>query len=729
MNNILLFITPKKSAINIPEQYKDSFKRLQNKYNVTIYICYQEDVETSLIPKVKEKLEEEWFIFQKYNSTKDLLNFSKELKWPKNNIEVYTYREALIKIMEQVKESLWQEITWIKDIFISKKLQRENLFKYNKNITVNFLKFNNTNEINIEKVLEEFDFPFIIKPSAWISSSGVSKINSKKDFENVLNNLNKTFDEIIKISKIDNYEVVIEEFIEWKMYTIDYFVDQKWNIYKSKLVRTNTLKDEYNIEDFWITKEILWLEIDMEITEEKLDNYLEQCVKWCKIKNTFIHHEFKLTENSELKTIELNGRIWGYRLEMYKESYGIDLVEMFFNKQNDVIFLNNYTFIGLFPQKELGKKFCWLNKDFIKNVIKLDSFYKYTIKENLIWKKIWFTKNGYKYFWSIRLLNKTFSRMEEEYQYIKENLDKNILYKKKELLILVYKKNYTIERKLFWDYEKLVVLKFDNKVSSIVERDGNEENITYYSIPWKLSENNSNIPTLIDSLFLIHKEKFNIKFLGLWEYWVKSHVQILNKQKTINIDYEIFRNKKKMSEFLGEKLTWKRSIILKTPELNYDFFCKSLRSEVFVLKPLDEYWSSEVFIIKNNKQLEWLKDKLVLDNYLIEIFIQWDLKSIDFMFEAKWENPIQNNFWVIQFYSEIEWVLLWFDEEIITKIKKLKSFFSINIIEKHIGKMVWLTAKWYWKVITLRVKNNNSKQLNIDLEYIKDNYKNILLLK
>jgi len=37
---------------------------------------------------------------------------------------------------------------------------------FDKNITVNFKKFNNLAEINIDEVLKEFSFPFIIKPSS-----------------------------------------------------------------------------------------------------------------------------------------------------------------------------------------------------------------------------------------------------------------------------------------------------------------------------------------------------------------------------------------------------------------------------------------------------------------------------------------------------------------------------------------------------------------------------------
>ncbi len=430
MKNKLIFITPKRLATNIPKYYKESFDNLIKNYQVELIICYQKEDNIVLDLEEKEKLIKEWYIFNEYINENDLINFAKSFDLSKNNIEVYTFREAYIDLMFNIKKSLAQDISEIKNIFISKKLQRENLLNYDKDITVNFKKFNDISEINIDEIIKEFNFPFIIKPSAWISSAWVVKINSKNDLESAISNMNNTFKEIIRVSKIENYEIVIEEFIDWDMYTIDYFVDENWYIYKSKLVRTNTLKEEYNIEDFWITKEVLWTKIEDEISNDKLNIYLEKCVKWCKVKNTFIHHEFKLTKSWKLKTIELNWRIWWYRLEMYKKAYNFDLIELLFNKNIKTEFINNYTFIGLFPRKEVNKIFVWLNKSFIKKIKNLKSFYNYMIKNDFIWKKIGFTKNWYKYFGSIRLLTKDFKQIEKDYIFIKENLDKNIIYEK-----------------------------------------------------------------------------------------------------------------------------------------------------------------------------------------------------------------------------------------------------------------------------------------------------------
>jgi len=37
-----------------------------------------------------------------------------------------------------------------------------------------------------------------------------------------------------------------------------------------------------------------------------LDTFIQDTVKALKIKNTFIHHEFKITSKNKIKTIEVN---------------------------------------------------------------------------------------------------------------------------------------------------------------------------------------------------------------------------------------------------------------------------------------------------------------------------------------------------------------------------------------------------------------------------------------
>lgn len=47
------------------------------------------------------------------------------------------------------------------------------------------------------------------------------------------------------------------------------------------------------------------------------------------MKNAAFHSEFLLTETGDLKIVEINGRVGGYRPTMYREAYGIDVSKLF----------------------------------------------------------------------------------------------------------------------------------------------------------------------------------------------------------------------------------------------------------------------------------------------------------------------------------------------------------------------------------------------------------------
>lgn len=427
MENLLIHFYKKSTCTKISPWYLNMYKEVKEKFNTQIYITYYDEPSVKINSEKARELKKSWLIYIPYKKIDELKEFL--IKNKDNNIKIYTYYEELIPVSNEIKKILWQKVTEIDNLFISKNLQRENLLKYNKNITVNYLKYKNLENINIKEIIENFNFPFIIKPSFWISSSWVKRINNKNELINSISELKSVFKIINKNRKTKNFEVIIEEYIDWEMYTIDYYVNEKWDISKSKIIKTYTLKDEYWIDDFWVTNEITWEEVEKEIDNDKLYNFLKENIDACKIKNTFIHHEFKLTSKWKLKTIELNWRIWWYRPEFYKEAYNINLLDFMFVDNVDINFNKYYQFIWLFPRTEREKNFMWLKNIFIKKVKKLESYYNFMIKESYIWNTIWFTKNWYKYFWTIRLTNKKYNSIINDYNFIKNNLEENIIYK------------------------------------------------------------------------------------------------------------------------------------------------------------------------------------------------------------------------------------------------------------------------------------------------------------
>jgi hypothetical protein len=209
------------------------------------------------------------------------------------------------------------------------------------------------------------------------------------------------------------------------MYTIDYYVDKYQNTIIAKPVYIKLWID-YWIDDFCNISRITSENIEKEINNVVLENFIQKTVKGWWLKNTFVHHEFKINSKWEYKTIEINWRIWWYRLDIYRIWYDINLLEFPFQDKSRIYSLkkNIATFV-LYPKKDWA--FAWFNEDIIEKIKSLKSFY--TIKKNgrKIWETIGLTKNWYSNLWSIMLANRNYNEFEKDISYI-ENIYFDIIY-------------------------------------------------------------------------------------------------------------------------------------------------------------------------------------------------------------------------------------------------------------------------------------------------------------
>ncbi len=112
--------------------------------------------------KRMKELNQKWIFVIDYKSDNELIKKIKEYKKENNEIFIHTTDERLIVYINKIKKKLWIETTEKYEAFNNKDLQRDFLLKYNKDITVNYLK------INLKRVtkkeINKFWFPFVIKP-------------------------------------------------------------------------------------------------------------------------------------------------------------------------------------------------------------------------------------------------------------------------------------------------------------------------------------------------------------------------------------------------------------------------------------------------------------------------------------------------------------------------------------------------------------------------------------
>lgn len=421
----------------------DAMEEISEKHPIKNVIFYKwEKIE---YVDLMSKLEKLWIILHNYSNRDDLkqkvLDFSKEYEI----LYVNTALELLINSTNTLKKALWQKTTQNTKIFRNKYLQREIIQNHNSNLWVKFLKWTIEN-LDISDIEKTLGYPFIIKPIDWVQSSWVAKIKNKKDFEKYVKTY-KDFHDRLEARGIDNKELLLEEFIDWTLYSIDYFVNQEWEIFSSKPVKQRLLSD-IKIDDYWVLARISSKKTEGEFKWKKLLSFISDTVKATSIRNTYVHHEFKINSKWELKTIELNGRIGWWRLELLKKSYWLNIYEL--------ILWENYKSSKLKESNIVVNIYAtsrWILKDFnhklLEKIKNRDSVYSIETDYSAVWKEIGPTKDGFIKIWAIKLSNKNYNYLASDFDFIKKHYSKLLIIDEFDENMKIKKKNIF---KLFREY-------------------------------------------------------------------------------------------------------------------------------------------------------------------------------------------------------------------------------------------------------------------------------------
>jgi len=358
-----------------------------------------------------------------YDSEIDLINQINLL----NKEDIYyinTFEEVLIPLVHQIRIKLWFDVSWEYDSFRKKHLQRDILSRKFPETTVNFFEVNIEKE-NIDDYCNKLKFPYIIKPSSWVQSSWVSIINNKQDLKSYVKNA-KFLNQNMISRWINNEVFLLEEFIDGEMYTIVYFVDSDKNIFYTPVVKVNWAKKIW-IDDFFNYVRINWKVVDSELSNTEIKAFIEKTVEAFDIKNTFIFQDFKKNSSWILKNIELNARIWWYRLEIFQNLYDFNLLEMPIMKKIELTSeSSNAVFVFYANRKWL---LFWLDNDLLEKFKSLKSFISMRFSKNKINQEVWPTKD---WFWSIaaiRLNNKDLDQFNSDYDFIEKNYKNLIILK------------------------------------------------------------------------------------------------------------------------------------------------------------------------------------------------------------------------------------------------------------------------------------------------------------
>jgi hypothetical protein len=394
------------------DYYKNNLSNLLQNWVKVIYFFY-DNIGINVTKEKIKTIDSLWFKIIWYTNIEDIIKELKQLDW---YCFINTFEESQIEMVSKLKLAVWQKSTINHEIFLNKFIQRNVIWsKYPETITkYDVIKdIEDIHNINLE-------YPIIVKPIWWVQSSWTSKVYNIEQMEKDINNI---YDNVLsKLEKkwLNKQEIILEEYIDWKMYSIDYFIDENQNIIKTSAIKV-WLGVDYWVDDFSNIVFILSNKAQKEVDDDKLDKFIKKTVDAWKFINTFMHHEFKINSKWKYKTIETNWRIWWYRLEMYQQWNNINLLSYPFleNKEIDIKIKNNIATFLIYPKKT--SIFLWYNESLFDDIKNLKSFFRLNEWNTKIWEKIWLTRDGFSTLWTIVIKNKSDKQFEQDLEFINKN--------------------------------------------------------------------------------------------------------------------------------------------------------------------------------------------------------------------------------------------------------------------------------------------------------------------
>jgi hypothetical protein len=281
---------------------------------------------------------------------------------------------------------------------------RKRFASYDKNITPKFMVVKDAQKKTLIDIEDRVGFPLVIKPSGLAQSLLVTICFHKEELEKNLKRVFRKIDALDKEYKTDGQaQVIVEQFLDGRQYSIDAYVNSKGKVYFCPLVYIKTGR-EIGFDDFFGYQQ----NTPSRLNKESVAAAEEACRKAIhalSLRSVTAHVELMTTEQG-WKVIEAAPRIGGFRDAMYKLSFGIDHTE------NDILIRMGK--IPVIPKKTLGSsavmKFFAKKEGKIttltgtKKAQKLKSFHDITINKKIGDKAI-YAKHGGKSVFNITLFN------------------------------------------------------------------------------------------------------------------------------------------------------------------------------------------------------------------------------------------------------------------------------------------------------------------------------------
>lgn len=170
-------------------------------------------------------------------------------------------------------------------------------------------------------------YPLIIKPTNLVKSLLVLKCDDEAQLIEQFTYASDNIESLYKKYKIYDRapQLIIEEFIIGKQYSIAAFVDSKGTPHFCDGIVSLRNAQDIGVDDNYLFSRMLPAELSEDTIHEMYD-VAEKGIRALKMQSVPAHVELISGPNGT-KIIEIGARIGGYRPRMYELSYGIDLTK------------------------------------------------------------------------------------------------------------------------------------------------------------------------------------------------------------------------------------------------------------------------------------------------------------------------------------------------------------------------------------------------------------------
>lgn len=200
---------------------------------------------------------------------------------------------------------------------------RRRFAAHNRKITPVYSLVSDTSPESLEKIARKVGFPAIVKPTGLAASRLVSIVYHEDELKTVLD---KVFRHIGAAYKENGYQnvpqVLVEQFMEGEMYSIEGFVTSRGKTYFCPMVHVKTGRS-IGFDDFFGYQQITPTNLHAP-SIQAAEKVAQEAVHALGLRSTSVHIELMKTE-SGWKIIELGPRIGGFRPDLYALSYGINV--------------------------------------------------------------------------------------------------------------------------------------------------------------------------------------------------------------------------------------------------------------------------------------------------------------------------------------------------------------------------------------------------------------------